>query len=210
MCSGETNFLIERKETNKVETNRTMIPTENLIKEHKEINKLLDIMSNIATKIRSKDVFYPTDVEEIIDYLIILIEKSHQGKEDEVFYPALILSGISNEIAPLRIIEDEHLLSKHYLKEISCCVVNCKIGNDFSGELLADSLTKYVTVIKKHIKREEEIVFPMANKVFSVEKQHEMIQKFEDIEEKMISRTFLENFNDLLNKLKSKYPESTI
>jgi len=73
-----------------------MTPTENLIKEHEEINELLDIMSKIALKIKSKDVFYPTDVEEIIDYLIIIIDKSHHGKEDEVFYPELISSGISN------------------------------------------------------------------------------------------------------------------
>jgi len=183
-----------------------MTPTENLIKEHKEINELLEIMSKIAAKIKSKDVFYPTDVEEIIDYLIIIIDKSHQGKEDEVFYPELISTGISKETEPLSIINYEHVLAKRYLKEISSCVVNCKIGNDFSGDLLADSLTNYVIVIQNHIKREEEIVFPIANEVFSTEKQNEILQRFEVIDQKNITHSFLERFNKLLNKLKSKYP----
>jgi len=189
-----------------IKSNKTMTPTENLIKEHQEINELLEIMSKIAAKIKSKDVFYPNDVEEIIDYLIIIIDKSHHGKEDEVFYPELISTGISKEAEPLSLINYEHTLAKRYLKEISSCVVNCKIGNDFSGELLADSLTNYVVVIQNHIKREEEFVFPIANEVLSTEKQNEILQRFEHIDQQNITHSFLDRFNKLVNKLKSKYP----
>lgn len=183
-----------------------MTPTENLTKEHKKINELLDIMSKIALKIKSNDVFYPNDVEEIVDYLIIIIDNNHHGKEDGVFYPELISSGIPKETAPLSIINYEHTTAKRYLKDISSCVVNCKIGNDFSGELLADSLTNYVTVTKNHIQREEEIVFPIANEVLSVEKQNEILQRFDEIEQRNISNSFNDHFNKLLNKLKIKYP----
>jgi len=183
-----------------------MTPTENLINEHKKINELLDIMSKIALKIKSKDVFYPNDVEEVVKYLINIIENSHHGKEDDVFYPELISSGIPKETAPLSIVNYEHLISVNYLKDISSCVVNCKIGNDFSGELLADSLTNYVIAIKNHIQREEEIVFPIANEVFSIEKQNEILQRFEVIEQKYISNSFNDQFDKLLNKFKNKYP----
>ena len=183
-----------------------MTPTENLINEHKKINELLDIMSKIALKIKSKDVFYPNDVEEIVKYLINLIENSHHGKEDDVFYPELISSGIPKETAPLSIINYEHVISERYLKDISSCVVNCKIGNDFSGELLADSLRNYVIAIKNHIQREEEIIFPIANEVFSVEKQNEILQRFDVIEQKYFSISFNDQFNKLLNELKIKYP----
>jgi len=183
-----------------------MTPTENLINEHKKINELLDIMSKIALKIKSKDVFYPNDVEEVVKYLINIIENSHHGKEDDVFYPELISSGIPKETAPLSIINYEHLISVNYLKDISSCVVNCKIGNDFSGELLADSLTNYVIAIKNHIQREEEIVFPIANEVFSIEKQNDILQRFEIIEQKYISNSFNDQFDELLNKIKNKYP----
>ena len=183
-----------------------MTPTENLIKEHKKINELLDIMSKIALKIKLNDVFYPNDVEEIVNYLLIIIENSHHGKEDDVFYPELISSGIAKDTAPLSIINYEHTISKSYLKDISSCVVNCKIGNDFSGELLADSLTNYVVVIKNHIQREEEVIFPIANEVLSAEKQYEISQRFEDIEQKYFSKSLNDQYTTLLNKLKIKYP----
>jgi len=46
-----------------------MTPTENLKSEHNDINELLDIMSKIAGNIKSNDVFYTSDVEDIIDFL---------------------------------------------------------------------------------------------------------------------------------------------
>ena len=182
-----------------------MKPTDNLITEHKEICELLNIMSVIAENIKSKDVFYPNDVDEIIDSMIILLDKSHHGKEEDVFYPELILSGILKEKAPLSINNNEHMLAKRYLNEISSCVVNCKIGIDFSGELLADSLTNCVDVIHNHIQREEEIVFPLANEAFSIEKQNEIYKKFEDIEQKNIRHNFNDHLNKLVNNLNNKY-----
>jgi hemerythrin-like domain-containing protein len=182
-----------------------MKPTDNLITEHKEICELLNIMSVIAENIKSKDVFYPNDVDEIIDSMIILLDKSHHGKEEDVFYPELILSGILKEKAPLSINNNEHMLAKRYLNEISSCVVNCKIGIDFSGELLADSLANCVDVIHNHIQREEEIVFPLANEAFSIEKQNEIYKKFEDIEQKNIRHNFNDHLNKLVNNLNNKY-----
>jgi hemerythrin-like domain-containing protein len=44
-------------------------------------------------------------------------------------------------------------------------------------------LTNYVDLLQNHIKKEENILFPMANKVLSEEKQNEIFEEFEKIEE---------------------------
>lgn len=183
-----------------------MTPTENLTKEHKDIIELLNIMNKIADKIKSKDVFYTSDVEEIIDFLKFFIEKSHHGKE-EIFYPELKFAGIPIELESLSIMMYEHTLAKNYLKDIYSCVENCKIGNSFSGELLADSLKNYVVLIKNHIQKEEEIIFPLADKELSQEKQTDIYRQFENIEKKIISHGFQEHYHKLLKNLKIKYPD---
>ena len=183
-----------------------MTPTENLKSEHNDIKELLNIMSKIAVNIKSKDVFYTSDVEDIIDFLKFFIEKSHHGKE-EVFYPALEFAGIPKEAESLSVMMYEHSLAKNYLKDINSCVVNCKIGNSFSGEMLADSLTNYVALIKNHIQKEEEIIFPLADTELSPEKQIEIAEEFERIEEKIIHHGFHEHYNKLLKELQIKYPD---
>ena len=181
-----------------------MTPTENLTNEHKDIIELLNIMNKIAENIKSNNVFYTKDVEDIIDYLKHFIELSHNVKE-KIFYPALELSGIPIENESISIMLYEHALAQNYLNEISSSVENCKIGNDFSGEMLADNLNKYVVLIKNHIHKEEKIIFPIAIKELSEEKQKEIYKQFKEIEEKIVSTGINKYYHKLLKKLKSIY-----
>jgi hemerythrin-like domain-containing protein len=183
-----------------------MTPTENLKNEHNDIKGLLNIMSKIAGNIKSNDVFYTSDVEDIIDFLKYFIEKSHHGKE-EVFYPALEYAGIPKEAESLSIILYEHALARNYLKDIDSCVVNCKIGNSFSGDMLAESMINYVQLIKNHMQKEEEIIFPFAEQELSYEKQVELAKEFELIEENIVHHDFHDHYHKLLEKLQNKYPD---
>lgn len=184
-----------------------MTPTENLINEHKDIVELLDIMSKIAESIKSNSVFYTNDVEDIIDFLKYFIDKSHHGKEEKVFYPALAKAGILKDVVPLSVMLYEHALARNYLKDIKSCVENCKIGNAFSGELLADSLRNYVILINNHIQKEEELIFPLANKTLSEEKQKEIYKQFEVIEAKIVDHGSHDHYHRLLTNLKTKYAD---
>ena len=185
-----------------------MKPTENLSKEHSDILELLGIMSRISKNIISNKVFYTGDIEEIIDFLKHFIEKSHHKKE-EVFYP--ILSGVDHlkDKEELSVMLYEHVLERNYLKDINSCVINCKIGNSFSQELLAESMMKYVVLLKGHINKEEKIIFPMADKVLNEAQQNEVYAQFEKIEEKIVEHDFHDHYHRLLKHLKSKYPEKS-
>jgi len=183
-----------------------MRATDNLKSEHKDINELLKIMSKIAENIKSNNVFYTSDIEEILDFLKFFIEKSHHGKE-EIFYPELEQAGIPKETESLSVMLYEHTLARNYLKDIYSCVENCKIGYTFSGEMLAESLLNYVLLIKNHMRKEEEIIFPMADRELSNEKQIEITKQFEKIEENIVQHGFHEHYHDLLEKLQTKYPD---
>ena len=183
-----------------------MTATENLISEHEDIIELLGIMSKISKNILSNEVFYTSDVEDILDFLKHFIEKSHHKKE-EIFYPILSMIEMPNDKEELSVMLYEHALARNFLKDINNCVVNCKIGNSFSEELLAESMMKYVFLIKNHIKKEEKIIFPMANKVLTEEEQTEINKQFERIEESIIHHDLHEHYHRLLDKLKTKYSD---
>jgi len=182
----------------------TMSPTDNLMSEHDDIKELLKIMSKIAGNIKSNNVFYTSDVEDIIEFLNFFIEKSHHGKE-EVYYPKLESYGVLKDTDLLSVMMDEHTLSRNYLKDIYTCVENCKVGNYFSGEMLAESLINYVLVIENHMQKEENIIFPLADRMLSDEKQDEISKEFEKVEESLVQHGFQVHYHDLLIKLQLKY-----
>lgn len=183
--------------------NKTMKPTEDLMFEHKAIKVILNVMSNISSSIKDKKVFYTNDVEKIVDFLSVYVDKCHRSKEEEVFYPALSLS--KSPIENIGLIINEHSIGRGYLAEISCCVENCKIGSTFSGERIADCMANYVQLMQEHIQKEENEYFPMANKALSGEAQKEISNQFKLINDEFVGSDIHTRYDELLKSLENKY-----
>ena len=182
-----------------------MTPTEDLINEHKAIKVMLSIMSKIAENIKANKGYYIKDVEQIVDFLKTFADKCHHGKEENVLFPALVLAGIPKENGPIGVMLQEHTLGRGYIKEINRGLENCKLGDTCSSELIAANLTNYVNLLQNHIQKEETILFPMANKTLSEQRQKEIFEQFEKIEEDIVGHGVHEQYHELLNQLKIKY-----
>jgi len=182
-----------------------MKPTEDLKSEHKAITLMLNIMSNISKSIKDKKVFYTNDVEKIVDFLFVYVDKCHRNKEEAVFYPALLMTEYPADKMPVGQIINEHAIGKGYLDEIMSCVVTCKLGSSFSCERIADCITNYVQLIQNHIQKEENDYFPEANKVLSDEAQHEISKQFKHIDDEFVDFGIHNRYDELLKSLESKY-----
>jgi hemerythrin-like domain-containing protein len=180
-----------------------MTPTEDLMYEHKAIRLIINVMNNIADNIKNKKVFYTSDVEKIVDFLSVYVEKCHRTKEETVFYPALLLS--KKPFKNIGLIINDHSIGKGYLDEILCCVENCKIGSTFSGERIADCMLNYVQLIDSHIQREEDEFFPLANKALSAEAMIEMSKQFKTINDEFVGLDIHQKYAEMLTTLESKY-----
>jgi hemerythrin-like domain-containing protein len=182
-----------------------MNPIEDLVHEHKAIKVMLSIMSKIADNIRNDKTVDTNDIESIVDFLRTFADKCHHGKEENALFPALVEAGIPKEGGPIGVMLHEHTVGREYIKEIATTTEQFKSGNSETLQLIADNLLSYVNLLHNHIKKEENILFPMAEKVLPTQKQNEIYEHFERIEEEVVGHGVHEQFHELLNKLKSKY-----
>jgi hemerythrin-like domain-containing protein len=183
-----------------------MTPTEDLIHEHQAIKVMLSIMSNIAENIKANKEFDAQDVGKIVDFLKTFADRCHHGKEEIALFPALVSAGIPKESGPVGVMLHEHTIGRGYIKEISNELEKCETDSAHSSLLLAGSLINYVNLLQNHILKEENVLFQMANKVLSEEKQHEIFEQFEKIEEEVVGHGVHEQYHQLLQELKNKYP----
>jgi len=181
-----------------------MKPTEDLMIEHNSIKSMLKIMSKISESIKAKNVFYTIDVEKIIDFLYVYIDQCHRVKEEKFFYPSFKSGNLPVDIDPEELM-NEHALGNVYLKEIICSVENCKMGNIFSCEKIADCMINYVRFIQNHILKEENTYFSLADKVLSEEKQNELCEQFKTIDDEFFGHGVHKHFDEYFNDLKVKY-----
>jgi len=179
-----------------------MKPTEELMYEHKAIKLMLDIMNKISDSIKENKVFYTNDVEKIVNYLSVYVDKCHRSKE-EVFFRALLLSKYPTE--SIGMIINEHSMGKAYLNEITSCVVTCKLGSSFSCERISDCMINYVQLIQNHMQREENDFFALANKALSDEAQSEISKQFKLINDEFVGPDIHTRYDELLKSMQNKY-----
>ena len=187
-----------------------MTPTEDLIREHDAIKEMLMIMSKIAGNIETDKGFDTNDVEKIIDFLRIFADKCHHGKEETALFPALVLEGMVEDNGPIGVMLHEHNIGRGYVNGLIAGVEDFKSNFAKSSGLIAACLTNYVDLLQTHIQKEENILFPMANKVLSEQKQKEIFKQFEKIEEDVVGHGVSDQYHELLKQLRSKYIDSHI
>lgn len=182
-----------------------MMPTEDLINEHNEIKEMLSVMSKIARNIESGQDFDTGDIEKIIDFLRIFADKCHHGKEETALFPALVLAGIPQDNGPIGVMLQEHNIGRGYVNGLIAGVEDLKNNFVNCKGLIAACLTNYVNLLQNHIQKEENILFPMANKVLDKQIQNEVFNQFRIIEEDVLGYGVHDQYQELLKQLKIKY-----
>lgn len=184
-----------------------MTPIEDLIREHRELNEMLEIMNDIAIHIKAKNVFETRDVEFVVDFLINYADKCHHSKEETVLFPALETAGMKIENGPLAAIIHEHALSRVFIKEMNSSVEKCKLGLPFSCELVADSMSRYVDLLVNHFVKEEKYLFPLIDKLLDIEMLNSISSQFNSIDMKIMGEGKLIQSVEQMRQLKAKYQQ---
>jgi hemerythrin-like domain-containing protein len=182
-----------------------MTPTQDLIREHNTLKEMLEIMSKIAENIETDKGFDTSDVEKIIDFLRAFVDNCHHGKEEKVLFPALVLEGLAEDNGPISVMLREHNIGRGYVNGMTAGVEDFKMNFAKSSGLIAVCLTNYVNLFKTHIQNEENVLFPVADKILSGQKQNEILKRFEKIEEDAMGHGAHEQYHELLKKLNIKY-----
>jgi hemerythrin-like domain-containing protein len=81
---------------------------------------------NLVTKIsdNAKNAHKPEldDLDKIIDFLRLFADKFHHGKEETIYFPALVEEGMSNENSPVAVMRFEHEVGRGYIKDIASAI----------------------------------------------------------------------------------------
>lgn len=187
-----------------------MKPTEILMHDHEAIKVMLQIMSHLSEDIRSGKPFSVEDVEKIIDFLRIFADKCHHGKEENVFFPALVNAGMSNESGPVAVMLHEHREGRDFIKGMASSVEAFKEGNQKASVLIAKNMEQYVGLLTNHIQKENNILFPMGDRMLDNRQQDLLLEQFEQIESEVIGKDVHEQYHELLHRFRDKYLKQSL
>ncbi|MCU0373205.1 MAG: hemerythrin domain-containing protein [Ignavibacteria bacterium] len=175
--------------------------SQELVNEHNAILQVLNILETVCAKITSEGTYDKNDLEDILEFLKIFADKCHHGKEEGLLFPALEETGMKKEFGPIAVMLSEHVMGRGFIKQMD----EALNSNPLNTAGFADASENYIHLLRAHIQKENQILFPMGDRRLPESKQDELLKEFEKFENDVIGNGKHEEFHAMINKLQNKY-----
>lgn len=182
-----------------------MKATRQLKDEHQGVLLMLRVLESINQRLSSGEKVGPEDLEKILEFLQVFVDKCHHAKEEGKLFPAMEEAGIPKKSGPIGIMLLDHDKGRGYIKGLAEGVAKYKDGDTKAAKKIVENAQKYIDLLRLHIDRENNILYEMADETLSPQKQEELFEEFEKIEVERIGLGKHEQFHKLLEDLKEKY-----
>lgn len=172
--------------------------TEALKQDHRVIEKVLAVLERLTRDPRGA----PLDKwEKAIDFIRNFADKCHHLKEEKVLFPALERHGIPREGGPIGIMLMEHEEGRGYVRAMAEALVFAQEAPGNVRTTLVDNARAYLRLLKDHIRKEDEILFVMADEALTLEEQRKLVHEFEEHELKEIGPGIHEKYLHIAQEL---------
>jgi hemerythrin-like domain-containing protein len=185
-----------------------MKATQQLRDEHEGVKIMLDVLDQVCQQLEETGSLNKEHFEGILEFLKVFVDKCHHGKEEALLFPALVAVGVPED-GPIAVMLHEHEMGRNYIKALSAAFANYTTGDKFSSKDIIQNIQDYISLLRDHIKKENNILFVMADNSLSEKRQDELFEGFERIEEERIGLGKHEEFHGLLKNLSGIYLNQT-
>jgi hemerythrin-like domain-containing protein len=178
-----------------------MQPKENLRAEHGDIMKIFVALQKISAASAHRKEGLIDDLERIIVFLEIYIDRCHHGKEEEILFPALEALNdrdLSNLISELR---SDHRIGRAFVEDMRSEFDKLRKRAQYSPAAFVDTSKCYIDLFRKHIRIENAKLLPVMEKMLSKEKLLWIEKQFEKYELENVGMQMYKAFNETLEKL---------
>ena len=177
-------------------------PTQILMAEHELILQALDALEKKAAAIRSGAAPDRAYFEKVVEFLRTFADKCHHGKEEDLLFKRMVDRGFPLQGGPIAVMLNEHDMGRAFIKGIADGAA--KLGSDpGAANRIIENAQGYIDLLRNHIGKENNILFPMADRVLSAEDQADLGKAFERHETEETGAGVHEAMLKLLQELKA-------
>lgn len=182
-----------------------MRATEELVTEHGAIKRMLRIIDEVSRRLDAGEPVATEDLEGIVEFIRVFADKCHHAKEEGLLFPAMVEAGIPREQGPIGVMLSEHDVGRGYVGRMADAVRRYGGGDREAAAEVAENARGYAALLAQHIDKEDHILYPMADRVLTDERQRELLEEFEVIERDVVGAGKHEEFHELLDRLEGTY-----
>jgi hemerythrin-like domain-containing protein len=153
-----------------------LAPTAVLMNEHRNIERALAALELMAGAFEEEGRIDPEPAGQAVEFLRSYADRLHHGKEETNLFPAMEARGLPADVGPTAVMRQEHTMGRAFIKDMADA-----LGESGTAAFVA-AARGYVGLLREHIMKEDQVLFPMADRLLPPEDQDALRDVFERVE----------------------------
>jgi len=159
-----------------------MRATEILNHEHRVIEQVLSCVERMAQRAGGGERLEEVWAASAIRFLREYADRCHHGKEEEQLFPMMEERGFSPSSGPTAVMRAEHVEGRHHIASMEALIPGAARGERQALEEFSRHGLAYVFLLRSHIRKEDDCLFPMADHALAPDDERELMRRFERVE----------------------------
>jgi len=182
-----------------------MQATDILKNEHRAIEQVLNCLEQMAFQCLVDGTLDRAEARQAVDFFQTFADRCHHAKEEAHLFPLMEARGCSREHGPTGVMLHEHEQGRGYLRDMAGTIEAAAGGDRGALRQFARQAGCYVTLLRQHILKEDQRLFPMADHYLTEADQEALLDAFADVEDHNTSAGTHEKYLQVANDLADRY-----
>ena len=182
-----------------------MHPTDILQEEHEVINQVLDCLEKIVQQCEATGTLDAASAQDAVDFFRNFADRCHHGKEEAHLFPLMEQRGFAKDNGPTAVMRLEHDQGRACVKGMGEAIAAAQKHDATAGQRFVTHARAYLELLRTHIQKENQCLFPMANQAFSDADQKALLSAFETVEHEEIGAGVHEKQLAIANALAERF-----
>lgn len=175
--------------------------TQILRHEHEAVTKMLDASEEAARQFEQGEKVRPEVLTDLLEFFKVFADQCHHTKEEELLFPMLERKGFPRQGGPVGVMLHEHEEGRALIREMSQAAEDYRSGAEGASSRWAKAARAYAQLLRGHIFKENNVLFPMAEQALTPEEQRQLAESFEKLEVEKMGAGTHERLHAKMDKL---------
>jgi hemerythrin-like domain-containing protein len=181
-----------------------MEATEILMAEHAVIERVLKVLDTAAGRLEQSQPVRPGFFIDASDFIKGFADGCHHRKEEGVLFEAMVANGMPRLGGPIAVMLADHEQGRSYTRGMRAAAQKLEAGDASARQALITNVRGYVDLLQQHIHKENNILFPMADRVIPEADYAQVAEDFERVEHEETGEGVHEKYLALAEKLEKE------
>lgn len=121
---------------------------------------------------------------DAVDFIRNYADRFHHAKEEDVLFIALIENGMPEKQSPIEAMHLEHEQGRGFVRSLEEATEKVLAGEPGQIQLVAENAKNYAELLRGHIDKEDNILYPLAERILPEEMRSGILQSYRQAEAK--------------------------